>query len=97
MTSSRTRSGVVTFALLLGTFGGAAQASPSVRVAQGTVTIPNDAQINRLERDSITTPPLDVSEGVQRGSQGAQIRQMDRRDHRIDQKLLKHDGVCDDC
>jgi hypothetical protein len=96
MTSSWTRS-VVTIAFLFGAFGGAAQADPSVRIAQGTVTIPTDTQINRMERDSITTPPLDVSEGAQRGSQGAQIRQMDRRDHRIDQKLLKHDGVCDDC
>ncbi|GEP03421.1 hypothetical protein MOX02_14590 [Methylobacterium oxalidis] len=88
---------MLTIALLLGTFGGEAQAGPSVRVAQGTVTIPTEAQINRMEQDSITAPPLDVSDGVLRGSEGLQIRQLDRRDHRIDQRLLKHDGVCDDC
>lgn len=97
LTSSWTRGGVVTIALFLGTFGGEAQANPNVRTAQGTVTIPTDAQINRMERDSITTSPLDVSEGVRRGGEASQIRQMDRRDHRVDQRLLKHDGVCDDC
>ncbi|MER2269080.1 hypothetical protein [Methylobacterium oxalidis] len=97
MTSPLARSGVVTAALFFGTFGADAQADPSVRVAPGTVTIPTDAQINRMERNAITTPPLDVSEGAMRGSERSQIRQMDRRDRRIDQKLLKDDGVCDDC
>ena len=87
----------LTLALPFGMFGGAAQAGPSVHMAQGTVTIPTDAQLDRMERDSISTPPLDVSEGAQRGGQGAEIKQMHRRDHRTDQKLLKHDGVCDDC
>ena len=96
MTSSWTR-GVLTPALVLGTCGGVAQADPNVRTAQGTVTIPTEAQINRMERDSIMTPPLDVDDGVQRGSEGSKIRQMDRRDHRIDQRLLTDDGVCDDC
>ena len=87
----------LTLALPFGTFGGAALAGPHVRVAQADVTIPSDAQINRLERNSIATPPLDVSEGAQRGGQGAEIRQMDRRAHSIDEKLLKDDVVCDGC
>ncbi|MFD0935951.1 hypothetical protein [Methylobacterium trifolii] len=61
------------------------------------VTIPTDAQIDRMERDSIATPPLDVSEGAQRGDQGARIREMDKRAHRVDEKLLTDDGVCDGC
>jgi hypothetical protein len=87
----------LTLALPFGTFGGATQAGPNDRVAQAEVTIPSDAQINGMERNAITTPPLDVSEGAQRGGQGAEIRQMDRRAHSIDEKLLKDDGVCDGC
>ncbi|WP_336489170.1 hypothetical protein [Methylobacterium nigriterrae] len=97
MASTWACAAVVTTARLSGTLGEGAQADPGDRIAQGTVKIPTDAQINRMERDSITTPPLDVSEGGQRGSQQDQIRQMDRRDRRIDQKLRTHDGVCDDC
>ena len=82
--------------LPFGTFGAPASADPIVRMAQA-VTIPTDAQIDRMERDSISTPPLDVSEGAQRGGQAAEIRQMDRRAHRVDEKLLKDDGVCDGC
>ncbi|WIU40304.1 hypothetical protein [Methylorubrum extorquens] len=71
-------------------------ADPAFRMAQ-TVTIPTDAQIDRMERDAISTPPLDVSEGAQRGDEAARIRQMDKRAHRVDEKLLTDDGVCDDC
>ena len=87
----------LTLTLPFGTFGVAVQAGPSVRIAQADVTIPTDAQINRMERDAITTPPLDVSEGAQRGGEASEIRQMDRRARRVDEKLLKDDGVCDGC
>lgn len=87
---------MLTFALPFGTFGGPASADPVVREAQA-MTIPTEAQIDRMERDSISTPPLDVSEGAQRGGQGAEIRQMDRRAHQVDEKLLNDDGVCSGC
>jgi hypothetical protein len=38
-----------------------------------------------------------VDDGTLQGGQAAQIRQMDQRAHRIDEKLLKDDGVCDGC
>jgi hypothetical protein len=76
------------------------QARPAgaVVVAQGAVTIPSDAQMERMEERAITTDPLDVSEarGV-RGGEEAEIQQMDRRAHRIDERLLKDDGICAGC
>lgn len=87
----------MTLALPVGTFGMAARAEPHVRVVQGEVTIPTDGQVDRMERDAITVAPLDVSEGGQRGGEAAEIRQMDRRAHRVDDKLLRDDGVCDGC
>lgn len=87
----------LTFALPLGTFGVAARADPHLRLAQGEVAIPSEGQIDRMERDAITVAPLDVSEGAQRGGEAAEIRQMDRRDRRVDGKLLTEDGVCDGC
>ncbi|WP_149313740.1 hypothetical protein [Methylobacterium sp. P1-11] len=84
-------------ALPFGAFGSPAWAKPDTRIAQSEVTIPTDAQIDSMEQQAITTPPLNDSEGVLQGGQGAQIRQMDRRAHRIDEKLLKDDGVCDGC
>ncbi|MGX9978701.1 hypothetical protein [Methylobacterium fujisawaense] len=88
---------LLAFVALAPPFGNAAWAEPRDPPAQGDVTIPTDTQINRMEQQAITTPPLNDSEGVLQGGQGAQIRQMDRRAHRIDEKLLKDDGVCDGC
>lgn len=82
--------------LPFGTFGAPVWAEPAPRMAQ-MVTIPTERQIDRMERDAIATPPLDVSAGAQRGDQGARIRQMDDRSHRIDEKLLTDDGVCRGC
>lgn len=87
----------MTLALPLGTFGEAARAEPHDRLAQGEVAIPTEGQIDRMERDAITVPPLDVSEGAQRGGEAAEIRQMDRRARRVDEKLLTDDGVCNGC
>jgi hypothetical protein len=88
---------LTTLVLPFGTFGSPALAEPHTHIAQGEVTIPTNAQINRLEQQAITTPPLDDSEGALQGGQATQIRQMDQRAHRIDEKLLKDDGVCDGC
>jgi hypothetical protein len=82
--------------LPFGTFGSPVSAEPALRMAQ-MVTIPTEAQIDRMEQDAIATPPLDVSAGAQRGDQGARIRQMDERAHRVDEKLLTDDGVCRGC
>ena len=87
----------MTLALTFGTFGGPALADPRARIVQSEVTIPTNAQIDRMEQQAITTPPLDVSEGALPGNQAAQIRQMDLRAHRIDEKLLNNDGVCNGC
>lgn len=97
MRTARVLVAFMALALPFGTFGSPVWAEPHSRIAQSEVTIPTDAQINRMEQQAITTPPLNDSEGVLQGSQGAQIRQMDRRAHRIDEKLLKDDGVCDGC
>lgn len=97
MKTPRALLAVMVLALPIGTFGTAARAAPHLRLAQGEVTIPTEGQIDRMERDAITVAPLDVSEGGQRGGEAAEIRQMDRRAHRIDQKLLTDDGVCNGC
>lgn len=87
----------MTLALACGAFQSHVLAESLVHMAQSEVTIPTDAQINRMEQRAITTPPLDVDDGTLQGGQAAQIRQMDQRAHRIDEKLLKDDGVCDGC
>jgi hypothetical protein len=87
----------MTLALPIGTFGAAARADTHDRLAQGEVIIPTEAQIDGMQTDAITVAPLDVSEGAQRGGEAAEIRQMDRRAHRIDERLLTEDGVCDGC
>ena len=57
----------------------------------------NDAQLNRLEREAITTPPLDVSESPPGAEPGTQERHRDRRDRRINRRLPERWGACDGC
>ena len=97
MDPTRVSFAVLAFTLSFGTFGHPLRAGPHVRVAQAEVRIPSEAQIDRMERDAISTPPLDVSDGAQTGGEAAEIRQMDRRAHSIDEKLLKDGGVCRGC
>jgi hypothetical protein len=96
MTMSRTRAVALMLLLLAGIPDGSARADARLRLAQGTVTIPSDAQINRLEREAITTPPLDVGE-TPRDEPGAAARHRDRREHRIDRRNPERGGACDDC
>ena len=72
--------------------------APAVVLAQGEVRIPSDAQLERMEERAITTNPLDVR-GARAvpGGEEAEIQQMDRRAHRIDERLLKDDGICAGC
>ncbi|MGH1573504.1 hypothetical protein ACRAWG_26105 [Methylobacterium sp. P31] len=97
MPISGTRAAVLVFSLPAAVAAGSTHVDARVRLAQGSVTIPSDAQLNRLEREAITTPPLDVGETPPRDEQGAQGRQRDRRDRRIDRRLPERGGACDDC
>ncbi|WP_198293025.1 hypothetical protein [Methylobacterium sp. WSM2598] len=97
MTNSHAGAAVLMLSLLAGAAGGTGRAEPRVVLAQGSVTIPSDAQLERMQREAISTPPLDVSEGAQGGGQGARTRQIERRDHGGDRRRPKHDGACDDC
>jgi hypothetical protein len=76
------------------------QTAPGGRIllAQGEVQIPSDAQLERMEERAITTPPLDVRDAPGRGlSEGAEIRQMDKRARRIDRQLMGDGAICTDC
>ena len=77
---------------------GRATYAPRMVIAQGDVRIPNDAQLERMEERAITTPPVDAR-GTQRGVRGeeAEIRQMDERAHRIDERLMGSGAICTDC
>jgi hypothetical protein len=78
----------------------ATQTAPGswIVLAQGEVQIPSDAQLERMEERAITTPPLDVRDAPGRGlSEGAQIRQMDERARRIDERLMGGGAICTDC
>ena len=69
-----------------------------ILLAQGEVQIPSDAQLERMEERAITTPPLDVRDAPGRGlSEGAEIRQMDKRARRIDRQLMGDGAICTDC
>ena len=97
MDPTRVSLALLAFTLTIGTFAGPSRAGPHVQVAQAEVRIPSEAQIDRMERDAISTPPLDVSEGAQTGGEAAEIKQMDRRAHGIDENLLRGSGVCRGC
>src|SRR3954470_19058941 len=67
-----------------------------MRLAQVEVQIPSATQLDRMEREDIATPPLDVSGSpVPKGSEQTQIRRMDRQDRIIDNKVMR--GICSDC
>ena len=70
-----------------------------ILLAQGEVQIPSDAQLERMEERAITTPPLAVTRDAPgRGlSEGAEIRQMDKRARRIDRQLMGDGAICTDC
>ena len=69
---------------------------PLLVLTQSEVRIPSDAQLERLEREGIATPPLDVSDApATKGTEESQDQQMDRRSRAIDQKVMK--GICSDC
>ncbi len=70
----------------------------TIVAAQGEVSIPSDAALERMEERGITTNPLDDS-GARAGPGGqeAEIRQMDRRAHRIDEQLIKDADICAGC
>jgi hypothetical protein len=72
--------------------------APRIVIAQRDVRIPNDAQLERMEERAITTPPVDARD-TQRGVMGeeAEIRQMDERAHRIDERLMGSGAICTDC
>ncbi|MHB2208220.1 hypothetical protein [Methylobacterium sp. CM6257] len=97
MTISRACAAVLMLALPAGVAAGSTRVEARVRLAQGSVTIPSDAQLNRLEREAITTPPLDVSEPPPGAEPGTQERHRDRRDRRIDRRLPERGGACDGC
>ena len=91
------RDGCLTLVLLLGPAGGTARAESRLLMAQAEVQIPSDAQLDRMERQGITTPPLYDGGGAREAGESAEIRQMDQRAHRIDEKLLDGGGVCSGC
>jgi hypothetical protein len=64
-------------------------------LAQAEVRIPTEAEIGRMERQSIARPALDDS---YRGETGDQMdRRLDQRAHRIDERLLGGSGICSGC
>jgi hypothetical protein len=74
------------------------QTAGVARMAQGEVQIPSDAQLERMQERAITTPPLDVRGAPGRGlSEGAEIRQMEERARRIDERLMGDGAICIDC
>ena len=91
--------------LFLGAMPWASRADASrITVAQGEIRIPSDADLERLERQGMATPPLDAGRQTTRqpgATAGEQRReeienqQMDRQDRIIDQKVQR--GICRDC
>jgi hypothetical protein len=70
----------------------------TIVAAQGEVTIPTDAQLERMEERAITANPLDDRESrAVRGGEEAEIRQMDERARRIDEQLMRGGAICSDC
>jgi hypothetical protein len=73
-------------------------ASVFMIVAQAEIRVPSDAQLERMEERSITTPPLETSGAPRvRGGEEAEIRQMDERARRVDENLMKGGAICSDC
>lgn len=97
MTLLRTCVAVLMLCFPAGIAGGFAEGKARLHLVQGSVTIPSDAQLDRLQRQSITTPPLDVSDPAQGNEPKARERHRDRRDRRIDRGGPGRGGACDDC
>jgi hypothetical protein len=91
--------------LFIGAAQGTAGADASrITVAQGEIRIPSDADLERLERQGMATPPLEAGRQTTRQPGAAmseqrreeiENQQMDRQDRAIDQKVLR--GICRDC
>ena len=75
---------------------GTACAEPQRVLAQAQIQIPSDAQLDRMERQGIVTPPLYDGGAVNEGGIAAENRQMEEQAHRIDEKLLRG-GICRGC
>jgi hypothetical protein len=75
------------------------RAEEFIVLAQGEIRVPSDTQLERMEERAITRVPLDVTGAPPRprGGEEAEIRQMDERAHRIDERLLQGGGICADC
>ena len=70
--------------------------SAPVAIAQAEIRIPTDAELDRMERKAIVTPPLDVGDApALKGSEENQDLQMDRKDVIIDREVMR--GICADC
>src|SRR3954467_12839351 len=65
-----------------------ARAEPRLLLAQAPIQIPSDAQLDRLERQGLETPPLYDGDAKGPAGVGAENRQMEEQAHRIDEKLL---------
>src|SRR5215207_772857 len=69
--------------------------APLLMLTQSEIRIPSDAQLERLEREGIATPTLDVSGAPAiKGTEESQDQQMERQSRAIDQKVTK--GICSD-
>ena len=70
--------------------------TPLLMLTQSEIRIPSDAQLERLEREGIATPTLDVGGApAMKGTEESQDQQMERQSRAIDQKVMK--GICSDC
>jgi hypothetical protein len=67
-------------------------------VAQAEIRVPSDAELELMEQRAITTPPLDIDGAPRtRGGEEAEIRRMDERARRIDERLMNDGAICSDC
>lgn len=93
---SRAGAALLMLALPSGVAGAATRGEAQIRLAQGGIAIPSEAQLNRLEREAITTPPLDVSDPPPGVEPGTQRRHRDPQDRRNDRRL-PGEGACEAC
>lgn len=94
---SRAGAALLMLALPSGVAGAVTRGEAQIRLAQGGIAIPSEAQLNRLEREAITTPPLDVSDPPPGVEPGTQRRHRDPRDRRNDRRLPGEGGACEAC
>jgi hypothetical protein len=95
MNISKPNGACLAFVVLLAAPTAIARAEQRPAFAQAEIRIPTEAEIGRMERQSITRPPLDDN---YRGDTGDQMdRRLDKRAHRIDERLLGGSGICGDC